>query len=65
MSLRLLLVVGCTHPAKNESEDMTMMWGYGYDPGWGGWLMMGVGNILWIALLGLLVWAVIRLLWRS
>ncbi|GLV56824.1 hypothetical protein KDH_36630 [Dictyobacter sp. S3.2.2.5] len=37
-----------------------MMWGYGYEPGWVGWLMMGVSNILWIALLGLLVWAVIR-----
>ena len=36
------------------------MWGYGYDPGWGGWLMMVFGNILWIALLGILVWAVIR-----
>lgn len=37
-----------------------MMWGYGYDPGWGGWLMMVFGNILWIALLAILVWAVIR-----
>jgi putative membrane protein len=35
-----------------------MMWGY--DPGWGGWLMMVSGNILWIALLGVLVWAVVR-----
>ncbi|GCE07720.1 hypothetical protein KDAU_50490 [Dictyobacter aurantiacus] len=41
-----------------------MMWGYGYEPGWAGWLMMGVSNILWIALLGLLVWAVIRWLER-
>jgi putative membrane protein len=42
-----------------ESEDSTMMWGYGYDPGWSGWLMMVFGNLLWIALLGILVWAVI------
>lgn len=37
-----------------------MMWGYGYDTGMGGWLMMAFGNILWIVLLGLLVWVVIR-----
>ena len=36
------------------------MWGYGYDPGWGNWLMMVFGNVLWIVLLGILVWAVIR-----
>lgn len=36
-----------------------MMWGY--YPSWGGmFLMMVLGNILWIALLGVLVWAVIR-----
>lgn len=36
-----------------------MMWGY--YPNWGGmFLMMVVGNVLWIALLGVLVWAVIR-----
>lgn len=36
-----------------------MMWGY--YPDWGGmFLMMVLSNILWIALLGLLVWAVIR-----
>lgn len=36
-----------------------MMWGY--YPSWGGmFLMMVVSNILWIALLGVLVWAVIR-----
>jgi putative membrane protein len=36
-----------------------MMWG-SY-PSWGGMaLMMVLGNVLWIVLLGLLVWAVIR-----
>lgn len=34
------------------------MWGY-YPDG-AGWLMMVFGNVLWIALLGVLVWAVIR-----
>lgn len=39
-----------------------MMWGY--DVGWGGWLMMSFGMVLWIALLVVLVWAVIRWLER-
>jgi len=34
-----------------------MMWGNGF--GWG-WLMMSLGTILWIALLVVLVWALIR-----
>ncbi len=38
-----------------------MMWGYGF--GWG-WVMMAFGMVLWIALLVVLVWAVIRLLER-
>ena len=38
-----------------------MMWGY--DFGWG-WLMMTFGMVLWIALLVVLVWAVIRWLER-
>ena len=37
-----------------------MMWGYGF--GWG-WLMMALGTVLWIALLVVLVWALIR--WLS
>ncbi len=37
-----------------------MMWGYGYDPGLGSWLMMLAGTILWIALLGILIWGIIR-----
>jgi len=44
----------------DESEDAPMMWGYGF--GWG-WLMMSLGTILWIALLVVLVWALIR--WLS
>jgi len=39
-----------------------MMWGYGF--GWG-WLMMSFGMVLWIALLVVLVWAVIRWLERK
>ena len=34
-----------------------MMWGYGF--GWG-WLMMALGTVLWIAVLVVLVWALIR-----
>jgi len=34
-----------------------MMWGYGF--GWG-WLMMSLGTILWVAVLVVLVWALIR-----
>jgi putative membrane protein len=34
-----------------------MMWGYGF--GWG-WLMMAFGTVLWIVLLVVLVWALIR-----
>jgi putative membrane protein len=35
-----------------------MMWGY--DFGWGGMLLMSLGTILWIALMVVLVWALIR-----
>ncbi len=34
-----------------------MMWGYGF--GWG-WFMMIFGGVLWIAILAVLVWALIR-----
>jgi putative membrane protein len=34
-----------------------MMWGYGF--GWG-WFMMMFGGVLWIAVLVVLVWALIR-----
>ncbi len=36
-----------------------MMWEYGW--GWFGFLWMGLGSLLWIALLGLAIWALIRL----
>jgi putative membrane protein len=39
-----------------------MMWGYGF--GWG-WFMMMFGGILWIAVLVVLVWALIRWLERK
>ncbi len=35
-----------------------MMWGYGF--GWLSMLLMSLGTILWIAILVVLVWAVIR-----
>ena len=35
-----------------------MMWGY--DFGWGGWLLMTFGMALWVALLVVLAWALIR-----
>jgi putative membrane protein len=34
-----------------------MMWGW--DAG-GGWLMMGIGMLIWVALIALVVWLVIR-----
>ena len=34
-----------------------MMWGYGF--GWG-WFMMAFGGVLWLAILAVLVWALIR-----
>lgn len=37
-----------------------MMWGYGF--GWG-WLLMSLGMVLWIALVVVLAWALIR--WLS
>src|SRR5712692_1513157 len=47
---------------EQESEDISIMWGY--DFGWG-WLLMSIGMVLWIALLVVLVWAVIRWLERK
>ena len=34
-----------------------MMWGW--DAG-GGWLMMGIGMLIWVALIALVVWLVVR-----
>lgn len=42
---------------EQESENIPMMWGY--DFGWG-WLLMSFGMVLWIALLVVLAWAIIR-----
>lgn len=33
-----------------------MMWGWDA----GGWLMMGIGMLIWVALIALVVWLVIR-----
>ncbi len=41
-----------------------MMWGYGYGFDWLSTLLMSLGMVLWIALLVVLVWAVIRWLER-
>jgi putative membrane protein len=35
-----------------------MMWGYGWS--WPGMLMMTLGSLLWIALIAVLIWAVVR-----
>jgi putative membrane protein len=41
------------------------MWGYGYGFDWLSTLLMSLGMVLWIALLVVLVWAVIRWLDRK
>jgi len=46
-----------------ESEDIPMMWGYGF--GWGSMFLMSLGGILWIALLIVLAWAALRWLNRK
>lgn len=40
-----------------------MMWGYNFS--WGSMLLMTFGSLLWIALLVILVWALIRWLERK
>ena len=40
-----------------------MMWGYGFS--WGGMFLMMVGTTLWIALIIVLIWALIRWLNRK
>ncbi|WP_151758293.1 SHOCT domain-containing protein [Dictyobacter vulcani] len=42
-----------------------MMWGYGYGYSWPMMLGMIFWNVLWLALLALAVWALIRWLSRS
>jgi putative membrane protein len=43
---------------KKEREDTPMMWDYGFS--WGGMFLMLLGMALWIALLVVLAWALIR-----
>jgi putative membrane protein len=40
-----------------------MMWGYGFS--WGGMFLMMLGTTLWIALIVVLIWALIRWLNRK
>ena len=42
-----------------------MMWGYGYGFDWLSMILMSLAMVLWIALLVVLVWAVIRWLDRK
>ena len=37
-----------------------MMWGYGYGFNWLGMALMMIGSLLWIVLLVVIVWALIR-----
>jgi putative membrane protein len=55
--VNIALPASANLPGTNEREGIPMMWGYGF--GWG-WLLMAFGSILWIALLAVLVWALIR-----
>jgi putative membrane protein len=48
-----LAMVGAAETAEVDA----MMWGW--DAG-GGWLMMGIGMLIWVALIGLVVWLIIR-----
>jgi putative membrane protein len=51
-------LVTSVHEATYQSEDTPMMWGYSFN--WLGMTLMMVGSTIWIVLLGVLVWAVIR-----
>jgi putative membrane protein len=42
-----------------------MMWGYGTTYTWGGMLLMLLSMLFWFALLGALIWALVRWLTRS
>jgi putative membrane protein len=42
-----------------------MMWGYGTAYGWGGMLIMLLSMLFWFALLGALIWALVRWVTRS
>ena len=47
---------------EKESEDTSMMWVYGFS--WGGMFLMMLGATLWIALIVVMIWALIRRLDR-
>ncbi len=59
--LIVTLLMGLIPPGSYEREDTPMMWGYGLS--WGGMFLMSFGMLLWIALLVVLTWALIR--WLS
>jgi putative membrane protein len=42
-----------------------MMWGYGVTYGWGGMFLMLLSMLFWFALLGALIWALVRWITRS
>jgi len=42
-----------------------MMWGYGYGLGWGGVLLMMLSMLFWFAVLGVLIWALVRWITNS
>jgi putative membrane protein len=43
---------------RDESEDKLMMWGYGFS--WGGMLLMMLSSVIWVVLLAVVAWAIIR-----
>jgi putative membrane protein len=42
-----------------------MMWGYGVTYSWGGMLLMILSMLFWFALLGVLIWALVRWVTRT
>jgi putative membrane protein len=42
---------------------MPMMYGYGYEWSWGAALFMVLNMILWVALIGVVIWSIVR--WTS
>ena len=42
---------------------MPMMYGYGYEWSWGAALFMVLNMVLWAALIGVVIWAIVR--WTS
>ncbi len=43
---------------EQKRKGLLMRWGY--DIGWGGWILMTFGMVLWVALLVVMGWAIIR-----